>query len=744
MNATTFPESKSQPVKVMKMIQELQAETIGFVFPVMAMAGYLVLANFRLFERAYYADISALVLAVSPFVLWHYRRRNYVASVWLLVGVLAAVDLFIAVAGPFTPVILLLALPVGIAAVYLGIAAGALAAVVCSVLVFALRNLGGYESLIINVSLIGMWGMLGVVALRTQPLRTAMQWYAASYEQSRRQLEETRDTQQRLHETLKDLADANVQLTRLNSLARALRSTAEEARKTKERFVANVSHELRTPLNMIIGFCEMIVQMPDVYGERLPPKLMADLDVILRNSQHLSRLVDDVLDLSQVDAGEMVLTRERASLAEIITSASVAVRPLFQSKDLYLKLVMPADLPEIFCDSTRVRQVVINLLSNAGRFTSEGGVTVAANRENGHVVVSVADTGPGISADAREKIFKPFHQLDGTVRRRYGGSGLGLSVSQKFIELHGGEIWYESDVGQGTTFFFRLPIDPPMPDTPAISRWFSPYLHYEERTRPSLAPVPQERPRFVVWESGEAISRMLRRYVDGVEVVHVSNLAAAVSELTKTPARALLVNATTVGDTLEQIVDSATLPYGTPAIVCSVPSTERTARVMGAQDYLVKPVTRDVLMRTAESMCPNRGTLLVVDDEPDMLRLFRRILASSARGYRVLTASDGKEGLNLLRDHHPDAVFLDLVMENGDGFWFLAQKSQDPVVHDIPVAVISARDPEGQPIVTNAIAATRGGELSVRRLLACIDELSSILSAGSPKDHRLSISMSAG
>jgi nitrogen-specific signal transduction histidine kinase/CheY-like chemotaxis protein len=543
---------------------------------------------------------------------------------------------------------------------------------------------------------------------------------------------------------LEDLANANLQLTRLNTLAQALRNSAEEARKTKELLVANISHELRTPLNMIIGFCEMIVQAPDVYSQALPRKLMADLDVILRNSQHLSRLVDDVLDLSQIDAGEMALTRERVSLEEVIDSAAVAVRPLFESKGLYLKHRLAPDLPQVFCDSTRICQVVINLLSNAGRFTSQGGVTICARREDGDVVVSVSDTGPGIRADAQKDIFQPFHQMDDSIRRRYGSSGLGLSVSHKFIELHGGQIWFESDEGKGTTFFFKLPIDAPMPEDGTVLRWFSPYSHYEERTRRSLAPVPVERPRFVVWEHGSSLERMIRRYVDGAEVVSTTTLHDAIQELNRVPARALLINTTSVGETLDVVIHSAALPYGTPAIICSIPSTQSTARSIGVSDYLVKPVSRDVLLGTTEELAADGATLLVIDDEPDALRLFRRMLASSPRGYRVLTANSGEKGLNVLKEYRPDAVFLDLVMDSGDGFWFLKQQALDPTIRDIPVIIVSARDPEGQPIVTNAIALTRGGELSVRQLLDCIQEISLILSAGAERGGRESKSTAGG
>ena len=199
-----------------------------------------------------------------------------------------------------------------------------------------------------------------------------------------------------------------------------MNQVAEEARQAKRQFVANVSHELRTPLNMIIGFREMITQAPQVYSDELPASLLSDIAAIQRNSQHLSQLVNDVLDLSQIEAERIVLSREWASAQETVEEATTSVRALFDSKDLHLETDVPPDLPDVFCDSTRIRQVLINLLSNAGRFTERGGVRVRVGREADRLVVSVEDTGPSIAKEDQDRIFEPFQQLDNSIRRRHG------------------------------------------------------------------------------------------------------------------------------------------------------------------------------------------------------------------------------------------------------------------------------------------------------------------------------------
>ncbi|NLE43474.1 MAG: HAMP domain-containing histidine kinase, partial [Chloroflexi bacterium] len=353
-------------------------------------------------------------------------------------------------------------------------------------------------TLIIEVALAGgLAGLLGWAA--TDTLLTVTHWSLFSYEQAHAKMEEARLHRMELKQVEEDLLHANRELVGLTDRLRAMQQLAEEAKRAKQEFVANVSHELRTPLNMIIGFSEMIMQSPRVYGAELPRAVLADIHAIERNSQHLSKLVDDVLDLSQIEAGRVALIRERFDLKDIIDDAAGAVRALFESKGLYLETEAAPDLPAVFCDAIRIRQVVLNLLSNAGRYTDRGGVHVKAWCEEKRVVVSVTDTGPGIAVEEQSRLFEPFHQLDGSLRRRHGGSGLGLSISKQFIELHGGEMWLASEVGAGTTFSFCLPIEAPL-DHEAyggddIMRWFNPDYQPEARTRRSKAPAPTVSPR---------------------------------------------------------------------------------------------------------------------------------------------------------------------------------------------------------------------------------------------------------
>ncbi len=654
------------------------------------------------------AAVVILALAAAAGILADWRpqfARPIVALAAALIIWLVAFPL------AFSGATALLALPTLLAAVLVSIPAALVATAITTALVLITGGDG--------LSLLAVWAAFGLIVGAYHRVSEVAGWATDRYHEAHAALEEARDRKVTLEQALADLAQANQQLTRLNELAQGLRQVAEDARTAKAQFVANVSHELRTPLNMITGFSEMILEAPEVYGGGIPTALMTDLGVIHRNAQHLSELIDDVLDLSQVEADQMALTREPTPFGEIIDSAVEAVRPLFASKRLYLKTELPDDMPVVWCDRTRIREVLLNLISNAGRFTETGGVTLRVQCDAAAIEVSVADTGAGIAPDALDRLFQPFHQADNSIRRRYGGTGLGLSISKRFIELHDGKIWVASTIGAGTTFTFRLPLAPPIAFEAGYARGLAKDWEYVQRTRPSAAPKTIPPPRFVVLEQGDALQRLLRRYLGAVELVQAGDLETALREVADQPSRALLVNDLSLTGALAR-VQAATLPPDTPALICSVPGVQDSAGAFGAADYLVKPIARATILAALDRLQITAGTILIVDDEPEALRLFRRILSSSGRDYRVLRAADGHQALTLLRAEHPDVMLMDLVMPNMDGFQLLEVLRDDPKLCDIPVIITSARDPAGQPIVSRGLAVNMQDGLSAQRLLACI------------------------
>ena len=683
-------------------------------------------------RRAQLQLFVVLVCSLAAVAWWLAGRRPQVAG-WFTCVLLVGVIHWTYVWQGVPEALPLMAIPAGLGAALINLPAAAIIALAETVLL-ALLAVGapGAGPAATGASLVAIWATVGVMVAVYRPVSRVARWAWDYYVRAHDLLEEARDHKVELEQTLDDLAQANLQLTRLNTLAQGLRQSAEDARAAKGQFVANVSHELRTPLNMIIGFSEMILQSPETYGDKIPPALLADLGVIHRNSQHLSTLIDDVLDLSQIDAGRMPLTKEHVRFQEIVQAATIVVRPLFESKGLVLTADVQGDLPPVFCDRTRMQEVLLNLLSNAGRFTERGGVHLCVRQEAEDVLVSVADTGLGIAVEDLDKLFQPFQQVDGSIRRRFGGTGLGLSISQRFIALHEGRIWVESEQGVGTTFFFRIRIAPSMPLSGGFLRGLTPGWEYLQRTRASKAPQATVCPRYVVLETGNELQRLLTRYMDGVEVAPVTGLDEALQELSREPAQALLVNGTSVSKDLERLSLAAMLPSGTPAIVCSVPGAQEASADLGVVDRLVKPISRQALLGALDRLKVEAGTVLIVDDEPDALQLFGRMLASSGREYQVLLARDGEEAVDVLREYHPDVMLLDLIMPNMDGFELLEMRSQDPLLSEIPVVVVSARDPAGQLIVSSAMAVTQGGGLSAGQLLAGIEVMSQILSPAGP------------
>ena len=688
----------------------------------------------RILNRAFSLNAVILVL-ISALSLWLLSRRLTEALIIWQAGIGAVITLSIYASQRPEAVFFYALLPL-VAVITLDWKAGLLVEGLVVGLVWGLSHSSLMPPLPSFYGLAAVMGgaftgLLGWTATRT--LLTTTHWSLFYYEQAREEMEEARDHRLELRQVQEDLIHANQELARLSDRLRAMYQVAEEARRAKEEFVANVSHELRTPLNMIIGFSEMITQSPQVYGTRLPPALLADITAIQRNSQYLAKLVDDVLDLSQVEAGRMALSKEWTSLQEIIDSAAHALRALFESKGLHLKIEVSPDVPQVFCDSTRIRQVVFNLLNNAGRFTEQGGVQVKAWREGDDVVVSVTDTGLGIAPEAQKRLFEPFEQLDGSIRRRHGGSGLGLSISKRFVEMHEGRIWMESEVGTGTTIYFAIPLET-SPVTVAgddsVGRWFSSYSEYEykARTRRSKAPVPTVVPRFVLLDREEALQRLFSRYLTGMETVLVRDDDEAIRELTRSPAQALIVNVFPSEETSIPMEWLTHLPHGTPAITCRVPGEDEAVKQLGVARYLVKPVSREALLSTLKHLGEDVKSVLLVDDESEALQLFTRMLFSADCNYDVLQAKSGQRALSLLRQRQPDVMLLDLIMPVMDGFQVLREKRQDSAIRDIPVVVISSRDPAGEPIVSDSLTVTRNGGLSVRDLLACIQAVSQILS----------------
>ena len=299
--------------------------------------------------------------------------------------------------------------------------------------------------------------------LSSRNVHIALNWAWEGYEQARCNEELARAHQGELRRALKALDEATYRIERTNLTLRLTRDQAEEARRLKQQFAQTISHELRTPLNVIVGFIELMIESREYYGRRLPSAYARDLMIVHRNARHLQNLVNDVLDLARVDAAQLGLLPEDVAPAGLVDEAVNTVRSLADVHGLQVAVRVEPNLPQIQVDPTRIRQVLFNLLSNAVRFTDHGLITVSARQQGEEVVFAVADTGVGIPAEDMSRIFEEFQQVEGGTRRPHGGAGLGLAISKRFVELHGGRIWAESEVGRGSTVSFSLPLAPREP-----------------------------------------------------------------------------------------------------------------------------------------------------------------------------------------------------------------------------------------------------------------------------------------
>jgi signal transduction histidine kinase/CheY-like chemotaxis protein len=725
---SSFPLDPGWKSEFQSIQRQLRNDSLLGGMAVLIVLGVVLIISTASISNPFWVSISVMAGYLGSLLAYVLRGRSPSTSAAVITVAFIAVIFILIAKGQIPSALFLSVIPVGFFTLYFGERHGAIfASIVSLALILLPQTVLTVPTVQRNLVILLVWVMVFLIWLLLRSLLGVIGWAWQGYRSSVVSLEQARESQGKLQESLANLREANSQLTRLNQLAQNLRLIAEEERRIKEEFVANVSHELRTPLNMIVGFCSMILQSPKSYGQSLSRKLLVDLEVIYRNSQILSSLIDDVLDLSQIDAGKMALTKEKTAIEEVISEAVTAVQPLFHSKGLYLKVDLPKDLPQIWCDRTRIREVLMNLLSNAGRFTEFGGITLRAESKNANLVVCVADTGPGMTAEEKKRLFRPFEQLDNSIRKRFGGTGLGLSISKSFIEMHDGKIWVESEKNIGTSFYFQLPVEPVVVPVGGPVRWLGIFGRHEERRHYRMEDSQPVKPRILVVEDGSVMQKLLSRYFPAFDTCHAPTLENAFQRIEKENAVALLVNDPFVSQSIDRLRESGKLPLGIPAIVCSIAGEEQASAEFGVANYLVKPIHREVLLDAICKLNRPIRNVLVVDDEPDARQLFKRMLDSADEDYNVIRAEDGELALEELSARKIDLILLDLSMPNLDGFQFLAVKNSNPDWKDIPVILISARDPYGHPITSSALAVTYGNGLSTRQILDCVEALTAIL-----------------
>ena len=464
---------------------------------------------------------------------------------------------------------------------------------------------------------------------------------------------------------------------------------AEVASREKSDFLARMSHELRTPMNAIIGITEMLLEASEESG-RL--EQMEPLRRVLGAGRHLLALINDILDLSKIEAGRMDLHVTEFDLAGVVREAATMARPLAEKNRNRLEVICPDGIGGIRADMIRVRQIVLNLLSNACKFTEDGDVTLAVESSpwqgRDGLLIRVTDTGIGMTPEQMGKLFRDFSQADSSTTRKYGGTGLGLAISQRLARTMGGEITVDSQPGRGSTFRAWLPrvadgvesaLAEPLPAKPA------PTLEHGGITARTVVvvdddPTVHDLLSQLLTREGYAVA-LAATGVEGLNLVRELKPAAIILDI-KLPD----LDGWTVLSALKGNPDLADIPV----IVLTIVDDRARGYALGAAEYLVKPIDRTRLRAMLEKYCGRQGQILLVEDDETTRETTRDLVVR--HGFTVVEAANGREALDRLAEGLPDLILLDLLMPEMDGFEFLDEVRRGPTWRAIPVIVLTAKD----------------------------------------------------
>jgi len=474
---------------------------------------------------------------------------------------------------------------------------------------------------------------------------------------------------------------------------RAAKEAAEQASRIKSSFLANMSHELRTPLNAIIGYSEILLE--DAIDRGDTPSV-ADLEKIQGAGRHLLGLINDILDLSKIEAGRMDVYLEQVFLSRLVDEVKTIVEPMAKKNNNRLLIECPPDIGSLRTDVTKLKQSLINLLSNATKFTKQGTVTLRLSRQaasdaQAHIRFEVSDSGIGMTQEQMSRLFQAFTQADASTTRNFGGTGLGLTITKHFCAMLGGSIDVKSVPGEGSVFTIDLPVDRAAPagadDADADADW----TIADGNLSPDAITV-------LVVDDDAAVHDVLSATLgkEGYRLIHARNGMEALDLMRANPPDIVTLDVMMPkvdGWSVLGIIKSDPELEHIPVIMLTIVDDRNLGFSLGASEYMTKPVDRSRLIGLLRRFAPGdkNSLVLVVDDSADVRSLVKTTIENV--GMRVAEAADGQAALDwLAANGRPSLVLLDLMMPTMDGFEFLRRVRDIPDVSGLPIVVLTAKD----------------------------------------------------
>lgn len=485
-----------------------------------------------------------------------------------------------------------------------------------------------------------------------------------------------------LFTTLADQISVAIENANAYEITQQTLDEMKELDRVKSQFLANMSHELRTPLNSVIGFSRVILKGID---GPINETQAQDITAIYNSGMHLLNMINEILDMSKIEAGKMELQLEDTNISDVISKVVKTSSGLIKDKPIQLLTQIEPDLPIVKADEVRVEQVLANLISNAVKFTDKGSITIGAklqtnNLNHKEILVTVTDTGIGIAQEDQPKLFQQFSQVDDSPTRRTGGTGLGLSISRSLIELHGGTIGVlHSEPGEGSTFYFTLPT--------AI----------ESEAETNL-PQPVTENVVLAIDDDAQVIQLYERFLEphGYQVVPLTDPKLAVSTAIALKPFAITLDVMMPEkdgwQVLSELKNNAETRH-IPVMICSILEEEEKGFSLGASDYLVKPFLHDELVSAIKRLNKNGDVhdILIIDDDAQYLHMLQKIIEEEGN-YLPVLAEGGLTALKLLEDFTPDVILMDLVLEDINGLELINKFKSEPRLSHIPLILLTGSE----------------------------------------------------